>query len=183
MQNNDLYYINYDLCYKNRPTEEDLQTENNIIKVRCSFPKTIKKGKYIISAVGPVTYDIMKEYEALQILRKPLASCAVTGRWEGTPFSLITTDDFIITREDEEFIQDYIHNKKVFNNTKYNRLIEMNQWGSFIYIGKHKKGVYKNWGDYAEDLNSLAIEEIMKKLYYFEENLERLKEDLELHAK
>lgn len=64
-----------------------------------------------------------------------------------------------------------------------NRLVEMNQWGSFIYVGKYKKGVYKNWGDYAEDLNSLAIEEIMKKLYYFEENLEQLKEDLELHAK
>ena len=43
--------------------------------------------------------------------------------------------------------------------------------------------IYKNWGDYVEDLNSPAIEEIMKKLYYFEENLERLKEDLELHAK
>ena len=64
-----------------------------------------------------------------------------------------------------------------------NRLIEMNQWGSFIYVGKHKKGTYRNWGDYAEDLNSFAIEEIMKKLYYFEENLEQLKEDLELHAK
>lgn len=64
-----------------------------------------------------------------------------------------------------------------------NRLIEMNQWGSFIYVGKYKKGIYKNWGDYAEDLNSLAIEEIMKKLYYFEENLEQLREDLELHAK
>ncbi len=64
-----------------------------------------------------------------------------------------------------------------------NRLIEMNQWGSFIYVGKHKKGTYRNWGDYAEDLNSFAIEEIMKKLYYFEENLEQLREDLELHAK
>lgn len=64
-----------------------------------------------------------------------------------------------------------------------NRLIEMNQWGSFLYIGKHKKGIYKNWGDYAEDLDSFAIEEIMKKLYYFEENFEQLKEDLELHAK
>lgn len=69
------------------------------------------------------------------------------------------------------------------NNTKCNRLIEMNQWGSFIYIGKYKRGIYKNWGDYAEDLNSPAIEEIMKKLYYFEENLEQLKEDLELHTK
>lgn len=64
-----------------------------------------------------------------------------------------------------------------------NRLIEMNQWGSFIYVGKYKKGIYRNWGDYAENLNPLAIEEIMKKLYYFEENLEQLKEDLELHAK
>lgn len=52
----------------------------------------------------------------------------------------------------------------------------MNQWGSFLYVGKHKKGIYKNWGDYAEDLNSLAIEEIMKKLYYFEETLEDLLE-------
>ena len=59
-----------------------------------------------------------------------------------------------------------------------NRLIQMNQWGSFIYVGKHKKGIYKNWGDYAEDLNSLAIEEIMKKLYYFEENLEDLIEKI-----
>ena len=64
-----------------------------------------------------------------------------------------------------------------------NRLIQMNQYGDFLYVGQYKQGVYKNWGDYAENLNSLAIEEIMKKLYYFEENLEQLKEDLELHAK
>ena len=64
-----------------------------------------------------------------------------------------------------------------------NRLIEMNQWGDFIYVGKYKKGVYQNWGDYPETLDRSAIEEIMKKLYYFEENLERLKEDLELHTK
>ena len=59
-----------------------------------------------------------------------------------------------------------------------NRLIEMNQWGSMIYIGKYKKGTYRNWGDYGVDLYSLAIEQIMKKLYYFEENLEQLEEDL-----
>lgn len=59
-----------------------------------------------------------------------------------------------------------------------NRLIQMNQWGSFLYVGKHKKGVYKNWGDYAEDLDFFAIEEIMKKLYYFEENLEDLIEKI-----
>ena len=63
-----------------------------------------------------------------------------------------------------------------------NRLIKINQWGSFIYVGKHKKGVYKNWGDYAEDLNPQAIEQIMKKLYYFEENLEQLEEDLNKNA-
>ena len=39
-----------------------------------------------------------------------------------------------------------------------NRLIEMNQWGSMIYIGKYKKGTYRNWGDYGVDLDSLAIE-------------------------
>ena len=64
-----------------------------------------------------------------------------------------------------------------------NRLIQMNQYGDFLYVGQYKLGIYKNWGDYAENLDSLAIEEIMKKLYYFEENLEQLKEDLELHAK
>ena len=50
----------------------------------------------------------------------------------------------------------------------------MNQWGSFLYVGKHKKGVYRNWGDYAEDLDSLAIEEIMEKLYYFEDLIEKI---------
>lgn len=40
---------------------------------------------------------------------------------------------------------------------KSNRLIEMNQYGDLLYIGKYKKGVYKNWGDYAEDLNPQAI--------------------------
>ena len=63
-----------------------------------------------------------------------------------------------------------------------NRLIQMNQWGSYIYVGKYKKGIYKNWGDYAEDLNPLSIEQIMKKLYYFEENLEQLQEDLNKNA-
>ena len=64
-----------------------------------------------------------------------------------------------------------------------NRLIQINQYGDLLYVGQYKLGIYRNWGDYAENLDSLAIEEIMKKLYYFEENLEKLKEDLELHAK
>ena len=59
-----------------------------------------------------------------------------------------------------------------------NRLIQMNQYGTFLYIGEGKKGTYKNWGDYAEDLNPQIIEKIMKKLYYFEEHLEDLMENL-----
>ena len=54
----------------------------------------------------------------------------------------------------------------------------MNQYGDLLYVGQYKLGIYRNWGDYAENLDSLAIEEIMKKLYYFEENLEQLEEDL-----
>lgn len=81
--------------------------KNNLIKIRCCFPKHIKKGTYIISEFGPVTYDAMEEYKALQILKKPLIRCATTGRWEGTPFLLMATADFIITEEDEKFIQNY----------------------------------------------------------------------------
>ena len=112
MENDNSYYIDYDHYYNCRPNEDDLRTtKNNLIEIRCHFPKTIKKDTYIKSALGPVTYDAMKEYEALQILQKPLASCATSGRWEGTPFLLITTEDFIITKKDEKFIQDYIHGK------------------------------------------------------------------------
>ena len=38
-----------------------------------------------------------------------------------------------------------------------NRLIQMNQWGSYIYVGKSKKGIYRNWGDYAEENNKIQI--------------------------
>lgn len=64
-----------------------------------------------------------------------------------------------------------------------NKLIEMNQYGTFLYIGEGKKGTYRNWGDYAEDLNPQIIEKIMRKLYYFEEYLECLTEDLNRDAK
>ena len=64
-----------------------------------------------------------------------------------------------------------------------NRLIQMNQYGTFLYIGENKKGIYKNWGDYAEDLSPQIIEKIMRKLYYFEEYLECLMEDLNKDAK
>ena len=64
-----------------------------------------------------------------------------------------------------------------------NRLIQMNQYGDFLYIGENKKGTYRNWGDYAEDLNPQIIEKIMRKLYYFEEYLECLMEDLNRDVK
>lgn len=61
-----------------------------------------------------------------------------------------------------------------------NRLIEINQYGDFLYIGQYKIGTYRNWGDHAEDLNPQAIEQIMRKLYYFEENFEDLIDKINL---
>lgn len=114
-------YIDYDAFYDDRPNEEDLQIRDGVIGIRCSFPKTIKKGKYVRSALGPVTYDAVKEFEALHILKKPLVVCATTGYWEGTAFLLMATEDFVITREDEVFIQNYKLGKlcrKGTNNAK-----------------------------------------------------------------
>lgn len=112
MQNNRLYYIDYDHFYNCRPNEEDLQTKDNFIEIRCRFPKTIKKGKYIKSAFGPVSYDAILEFKALRALKKPLQICATSGHWEGTPFLLYASDDIIITKQDEKFIQDYIKDYK-----------------------------------------------------------------------
>ena len=50
-------------------------------------------------------------YGKTRTIKKPLIPCATSGYWEGTPFLLITTEDFIITKEDEIFIQDYIHGR------------------------------------------------------------------------
>lgn len=97
----------YEHWYKYRPEEEDLK-QDDVIRIRTLFPKTIKKDTYITSAFPVVSYDAMKEcYILYCILHKPLMICATTGRWEGTPFLLVTTDDFIITLEDEKIIQQY----------------------------------------------------------------------------
>ena len=37
---------------------------------------------------------------------------------------------------------------------KNKRLIEMNQYGDLLYTGKYKEGIYRGWGDYAENLTS-----------------------------
>lgn len=108
MNNNKNYYIDYEYYYKIRPNENDLENINNCIKIRTCFPKTIKKGTYIISAFPVISFDAMKEFYILQsLLKKPLEICATTGRWEGTPFSIYTTDNITITLEDEKLIQDY----------------------------------------------------------------------------
>lgn len=60
------------------------------------------------------------------------------------------------------------------------RLTQKNQWGETLYIGKYKKGDYKKWGDYPENLSKEAIEEMMEKLYCFEETLEGLMEQLNI---
>ena len=56
-----------------------------------------------------------------------------------------------------------------------NRLTQMNQFGDILYIGQFSRGHYRNIGDYCDNtLESDAIEEMAKKLYWFEETLEDL---------
>lgn len=50
-----------------------------------------------------------------------------------------------------------------------NRLTIKNQWGTVLYIGPNKKGIYRNIGDYAENLTNEQIQLIMERLYIFEE--------------
>ena len=108
-QNKEYCYINYKHLYNSRPEEKDLLSKDKTcLKIRCHFPKTIKKGTYIKSAFGPVSYDAILEFKALCALKKPLQICATSGYWEGTPFLLYASDDIIITEEDEKFIQDYL---------------------------------------------------------------------------
>ena len=107
------YYIDYEHLYNSRPEEKDICFEKDslnriYLKIRCQFPKTIKKGTYIKSAFGPVSYDTILEFKALRALNKPLQICTTSGHWEGTPFLLYASDDIIITKQDEKFIQNYI---------------------------------------------------------------------------
>ena len=111
------YYINYEHFYNSRPEEKDICFEKDslnrtYLKIRCQFPKTIKKGTYIKSAFGPASYDAILEFKALRALKKPLQICATSGHWEGTPFLLYASDDIIITKQDEKFIQNYIKDYK-----------------------------------------------------------------------
>ena len=56
-----------------------------------------------------------------------------------------------------------------------NRLTTVNQYGDILYIGKYKHGGYRKIGDYCDEtLEPEAIEEMAKKLYWFEETLEDL---------
>lgn len=85
------YYINYEHFYNSQPEEKDIYFEKDslnrtYLKIRCQFPKTIKKGTYIKSAFGPASYDAILEFKALRALKKPLHICATSGHWEGTPF-------------------------------------------------------------------------------------------------
>lgn len=60
-----------------------------------------------------------------------------------------------------------------------NRITKMNQWGDILYCGKYKRGDYRGIGDYPTELQSNAVEEIITKLYYFEEALEDFEERME----
>ena len=101
----------YQILNEIRPNEEDLHLIENeysrSIKIRCKFPRLIKKNTQILSEFGPVTFDAMREFMALRALKKPLGICATSGHWEGMPFLLIAEDDFEITEEDEKFVDNY----------------------------------------------------------------------------
>ena len=125
MQNN-----NFD--YEGRPNKEDLKCGidglgKEVIYIRTKFPKKIKKDTYILSEFGPVSYDAILEFHVLKILlKKPLSVCPTSGRWEGMPFLLITTDDFSINKEEDYFIEqhkrdfsiNYSTIKEAINNAK-----------------------------------------------------------------
>ena len=65
----------------------------------------------------------------------------------------------------------------------YKRITTMNQWGDVLYTGSLKKGQYKNIGDYPENLPPAAINEILTKLYLFEEWFEDITEVMDKFAK
>ena len=69
---------------------------------------------------------------------------------------------------------------------QYKRLTTMNQYGDILYIGDFKKNNYRNIGDYPESIvhstdnayKEQIINQIFKRLYYFEESLEDTMENL-----
>lgn len=61
---------------------------------------------------------------------------------------------------------------------EYNRITTMNQYGDILYTGKFKQRIYKNIGDYAENLTPKAIEQILIRLYLFEEMYENFIDSL-----
>lgn len=71
---------------------------------------------------------------------------------------------------------------------QYKRLTNMNQYGDILYIGDFKKNDYRNMGDYPESIvhstdniyKELVINEILSRLYYFEESLEDIMENLNI---
>ena len=72
---------------------------------------------------------------------------------------------------------------------QYKRLTTMNQFGDILYIGQFKKNNYKNIGDYSDSIvhstdnyyKESVMEEILKRLYYLEESIEDIMENLK-HA-
>lgn len=65
----------------------------------------------------------------------------------------------------------------------YKRITTMNQWGDILYTGAFKKGDYRNIGDYPENLQYDAINEILTKLYLFEEWFQDITEIMNQFAK
>lgn len=58
------------------------------------------------------------------------------------------------------------------------RITTMNQYGDILYTGQYKEGNYRGYGDYPERLNSKAVKEILDRLFFYEEALEDLMDNL-----
>lgn len=65
----------------------------------------------------------------------------------------------------------------------YKRITTMNQWGDVLYTGSLKKGQYRNIGDYPKNLTPAAVNEILTKLYLFEEGFEYITEVMDKFTK
>ena len=54
----------------------------------------------------------------------------------------------------------------------YRRLIGLSRSGEFVYIGQHK--ISNGFGDYPEETSLEGLQEVFKKLFWFEKHLEDL---------
>ena len=104
---------------EHRPIVDDLILNQFCIGIKNVFPSFIKKGTFITSYDGIVSYDTMIEFIILvSVLHKPFG--IVSQDWydpdRGTPFLAQAIEDIEITIEDEKIIEEYRHKAKIVFN-------------------------------------------------------------------